>query len=120
MTDISEGIKLFNNADFFAAHDYFEDLWIKSNRDDKLFYQGMVQISVGSFHLTCGNYKGALSQYRKGTNKLKMYVPYYKGVNIAKVLNDVSPIIEELTRYFDNNISEVDREKIPTLEYNIN
>ncbi len=50
MLNITEGIKLFNNSDFFAAHDFFEGLWMEAKKD-KLFYQGLIQVSVGCFSL---------------------------------------------------------------------
>ncbi len=67
------GIQLFNDGSYFEAHDHFEDMWMEAENDEKDFYQGLVQVSVGSYHLICGNYTGALSQYRKGVEKLENY-----------------------------------------------
>jgi len=53
LKDISVEIDLFNNADFFSTHDYFEDMWNESNREDRIFFQGLVQISVECYHLVC-------------------------------------------------------------------
>ncbi len=68
-----DGIQLFNDGSYFEAHDHFEDMWMEAENDEKDFYQGLVQVSVGSYHLICGNYTGALSQYRKGVEKLENY-----------------------------------------------
>ncbi|MCB9219020.1 MAG: DUF309 domain-containing protein, partial [Ignavibacteriales bacterium] len=43
MIDISEGIKLYNNCDFFSAHDFFEDIWMDAEKSEKEFFQGLVQ-----------------------------------------------------------------------------
>lgn len=117
MTDIQEGIDLFNNKDFFAAHDYFEEKWIDAEKNERLFFQGMVQISVGCYHLICKNYKGSLSQYTKGTDKLLNYVPEYYGVDLKKLLEQVGIIIVDLKRYYSDN-EEPDTENIPVIEYN--
>ena len=69
--DINKGIELFNDGSYFEAHDHFEEMWNEAERGEKEFYQGLVQISVGSYHLICGNNKGALSQYNKGMSKLE-------------------------------------------------
>lgn len=117
MNNIIEGINLFNNKDFFAAHDFFEELWIEADYKDRLFYQGMVQVSVGSFHLISGNYKGALSQFNKGTSKLENYVTSYKGVNVSKLIFDIYPLINDLEKFFTKNENNILLEKLPEIEY---
>ncbi|MEW5843216.1 MAG: DUF309 domain-containing protein [Bacteroidota bacterium] len=44
MKDIIEGIRLFNESDFFSAHNIFEELWAESDREDRCFFQGLVLI----------------------------------------------------------------------------
>ncbi len=112
MLDITEGIKLFNNSDFFAAHDFFEDLWMEANYDDKKFYQGLVQISVGCFHLICGNLNGAKSQILKGINKLLDFIPEYNSLELTKLISKFKKILIDLNEI---NISLI-RKKIPVLE----
>ena len=119
MVDISKGIDLFNNADFFAAHDFFENLWIESEQKDRLFFQGMVQVSVGCYHLICGNYKGARSQYKKASEKLVNYHPLYYGINLEKLLLTVDELKIDLKKYFSSEINEIDLKKIPEIEVKI-
>lgn len=114
--DIQQGIKLFNNSDFFEAHDHFEEMWNNAGREDRLFYQSLVQLSVGSYHLVSQNYKGALSQYRKGTSKLVEYIPSYQGVNTRKLLKEIRILMKDLNEYFAENICSVKIEKIPKIE----
>ena len=82
MIVISDGINLFNDSDFFSAHDFFEDIWMEAGKDEKLFFQGMVQISVGCYHLICGNERGALSQLQKGITKLTDFRPDFYNINL--------------------------------------
>lgn len=93
MKDISEGIRLFNETDFFSAHDFFEDCWIECNQEERLFFQGMVQISVGCFHLLSGNLRGSLSQFNKGMKKLEIYGPAYNGIKLEQLINEVKLLI---------------------------
>jgi predicted metal-dependent hydrolase len=116
LIDIQRGIDLFNDADFFSAHDYFEDLWMDCEQKNRLFFQGMVQISVGSYHLICANYKGALSQFNKGTEKLKNYVPYYLGVNLDKLLREVK-LLSFLLEDNSPKTTQIEIEKLPKIEY---
>ena len=116
MVDIQEGIDLFNDADFFSAHDYFEDLWMNCESEDRLFYQGMVQIAVGSYHLICANYKGALSQFNKGTEKLNNYVPKYYGVNLNKLIDEVDSLRQRLLKK-QHELSKIKLTDMPKIEY---
>ncbi|MFZ1288571.1 MAG: DUF309 domain-containing protein [Melioribacteraceae bacterium] len=96
MIDISEGVLLFNDCDFFAAHDFFEEVWMSAIKSEKEFFQGLVQISVGSFHLICGNKNGAKSQLTKGKFKLEQYLPSFYNVNIIKLVSELSILVEKI------------------------
>lgn len=106
MNDIIEGIELFNDAGYFAAHDFFEDLWIDSSKENKFFYQGLVHISVGSFHLVSGNFEGALSQFSKGKTKLERYAPVFMKVDVGILVADIDNLISELKKPEENFSSE--------------
>ncbi len=97
MNDIKEGIELFNDADYFTAHDFFEDLWCNALRDERYFYQGLVHVSVASFHLISGNRKGALSQYSKCLIKLEKYKPVHEKIDINDLTCSVERLVKELS-----------------------
>ena len=116
MDNIIVGIALFNDSDFFAAHDFFEDCWMECEREERKFYQGLVQVSVGSYHLISGNYKGCVSQYKKAEKKLRGYSAVHKKINLALLLDQIEPIIFDL----GENPKNVDPKKfwnrIPKIE----
>ena len=114
--EIEEGVILFNEHDFFAAHDFFENLWINAKKEDRLFFQGMVQISVGGYHLLNKNFKGSLSQYQKGTAKLQNYAPNYKGIELENLLQKIHNVIDDLEFYFSDGDVKIEIEKIPQIE----
>lgn len=111
MIDISDGVTLFNESDFFSAHDFFEDIWMDAAKNEKDFFQGMVQISVGCYHLICGNMKGAKSQLSKGNNKLKKFEPDFYKVNIGLLTKKVDELLFKMD--FSKNITQ----EIPTIEF---
>ncbi len=109
MIDIFKGVLFFNDSDFFSAHDFFEDIWMGAEADEKFFFQGLVQISVGCYHLICGNLKGAKSQLIKGIEKLNNYQPEFYSVNLEKLIKEIS--------FLSNNINNKNiLEKIPKIE----
>jgi len=113
--DITEGVKLFNDGSYFEAHDFFEDLWMEAEAKDRDFYQGMVHVSVGSYHLICGNYTGALSQYRKGVEKLEKYEGSIKSINLKLFLEEIKRLINKIIMFNSKKISNIEVTKIPIL-----
>ena len=41
------GIELFNNLEFFDAHDEWEELWQVYSGPDRRFFQGLIQADSG-------------------------------------------------------------------------
>lgn len=103
MIDISVGINLFNESDFFSAHDFFEDIWIDAKKDEKEFFQGLVQISVGCYHLICGNKNGAISQLTKAKSKLKKYEPVFYKVNLSSLISSIDELLTKINSSADFN-----------------
>ena len=115
MKNISVGIELFNSGNFFAAHDFFEDIWIESTKDEKLFYQGLVQVSVACFHLISGNLAGSLSQLKKAKLKLIGYPVKFNEVNLEALILEVDRLITSLTNKEFNEEIEKYWKKIPKI-----
>ena len=80
------GVDEFNRGCFFECHDTFEDLWHGTRGNDRLFLQGLIQISVGFYHYFNRNYKGASSQLSKGLGKLEKYRPAHRGIELEQFI----------------------------------
>jgi len=57
------GVLLFNDGDFFEAHEVWEDLWAESYDLERKFYQGLIQAAVGLCHFGNGNLGGAVKLF---------------------------------------------------------
>ena len=80
--ELRKGIEEFNRGDYFECHETLEEVWMLEAGDDKRFYQGLIQLSVGFFHLLNRNLSGAASQWEKGMAKLADYDDERLGVNL--------------------------------------
>jgi hypothetical protein len=58
------GVLLFNEQDYFEAHEVWEDLWTESHGAERRFVQGLIQAAVGLCHFSNGNLGGAVKLYR--------------------------------------------------------
>lgn len=64
------GISLFNNAEFFDAHEALEDVWRAAPPENKKFLQGMVQVAVAFHHHSTGNRVGMRSVLERAIRNL--------------------------------------------------
>ena len=85
----SEGIHLFNQEEFYECHEVLESLWLKDHSSDRLFYQGLIQVASGFFHVQKGRTKPALQVLRSGLEKLSPYPQSHHGINLGKLIMEV-------------------------------
>jgi len=116
--NILEGIKLFNDGNYFEAHDYFEELWMNSTGSYSEFYKALVQISVGSFHLISKNLNGALNQYFKGVEKLQKFPNNFENIRLLQFRQDINFLINEIKVFYSKKIYNFKVTKIPFIELN--
>jgi hypothetical protein len=83
------GIAEFNKELFFECHDTLEELWMETSGKDRLFLQGLIQVSVGFYHFFNRNYKGATSQFTKGLDKLDQYRPRHGGIDLDRFTRQI-------------------------------
>lgn len=66
-----KAVHLFNDADWYAAHDAFEELWHEAAEEDRSLLQGIIQIAVAEHHLRHGNQRGSLLLMAEGLNHIQ-------------------------------------------------
>lgn len=80
------GVEQFNQQEFYACHDTLEALWMESAEPDKTFYQGILQLAVGLYHLSNHNWRGAVILLGEGSNRLNRYQPSYAAIDVSSLL----------------------------------
>jgi predicted metal-dependent hydrolase len=80
-------IALFNQGDYYACHDLLEAIWMEAETRDKPFYQGILQIAVGLYHLGNQNWQGASTLLGEGVNRLRAFEPHYQGIDVAQLVD---------------------------------
>ena len=68
-----KGVEKFNNMEFYDAHDYFEEIWSDYKINNRLYLQGMIQLSVAYFHISNDNKNGGCSLLKKSISKLEQF-----------------------------------------------
>jgi len=91
-----QGLRLFNQEEFFECHDVLEELWSESPGEEQKFLQGLIQASVALFHFGNENLGGARKLYHAAREKLERYGDRYWGINLAQFLVDFQHCFQEL------------------------
>ncbi|MDD1416606.1 DUF309 domain-containing protein [Dolichospermum sp. ST_con] len=91
-----QGVEEFNAGQFYACHDILEALWIDSIEPDKTFYQGILQIAVGLYHLGNHNRRGAMILLGEGSNRLRRYLPDYGSINVEELFTQSVDLLKTL------------------------
>jgi predicted metal-dependent hydrolase len=59
-------IALFNEKQWYEAHDAFEDIWHEAICETRPLLQGIIQIAVAEHHLCNGNLRGSILLMAEG------------------------------------------------------
>ncbi|WP_313655861.1 DUF309 domain-containing protein [Planktothrix agardhii] len=91
-----QGVEEFNQQQFYACHDTLEALWMEAPQLEKKFYQGVLQIAVGLYHLSQKNWKGSVILMGEGLAKLDYYYPDYSGIDVEQLMDETSQLLKAL------------------------
>jgi uncharacterized protein len=93
-----DGIHLFNEHEFFEAHEVWEDIWHMAYGLKFEFYQGMIQCAVALEHYRRGNPRGVVSLYQSYNRHFKDVPPIFMGLDVkdflARMRTALTPVID--------------------------
>ena len=87
-------LNLFNNHEWYEAHDAFEEIWNIVDGDERQVIQGILQVSVSQFHLSKGNLNGATILLGEGLGRIKTRT----NINLGIELESFCKCLEDLLR----------------------
>ncbi|NEO79862.1 DUF309 domain-containing protein [Moorena sp. SIO4G3] len=105
-----QGVDQFNQQEFYACHDTLEALWIEAVEPQKRFYQGILQISVGCYHLGNLNWRGAVVLLGEGIGRLSNYQPDYGGIDVTELLSQSVNLLEALQNVGSEQVADFVRQ----------
>ena len=84
-----KGVELFNAADWYPAHDLFEEIWHETMGPARRTLQAVLQIAVAQLHLEKGNLNGATILYGEALGRLKHDYIDSLGLDLRRLRNNV-------------------------------
>jgi predicted metal-dependent hydrolase len=94
--EFERGIAEFNQQQFYACHDTLEAIWVDAPEADKRFYQGILQVAVGCYHLSNDNLRGAIILLGEAVRRLYDYQPDYEEINVEQLLEQAMTLLQAL------------------------
>ncbi len=94
----ARGIRLFNQQEYFEAHEVLEDVWRAAPVNEKKFLQGLIQLAVALHHHSRGNAVGALSLIKRAANNLAAVPSESRGIHVAALLDALGQCASALER----------------------
>jgi len=108
-----EGLRAYEEKDFFKAHELWEELWSEYYLADRTLIQGLIQLAVSFVHLGNGNLNGAKSLLNKSADKFSSLFGVHRGINIDNLKQQIAEIIIEYGQLI--TVDEFDWTHIPVL-----
>jgi predicted metal-dependent hydrolase len=109
-----EGVQLFNDRNFYKAHDPWESLWLERFGEEKDFIQGLILCTVALHHYTRDNHRGARSRFRLAMDKLENYPDMYWGIDLKKFKRRMTGTMHRLLN--ENPPPPLDVKNVPFLK----
>jgi predicted metal-dependent hydrolase len=85
-----EGIDLFNQGQFFAAHEAWEEIWRSTSPEPRDLFQGLIQIAAALHQfLDLDRNEAPRRTLAKARRRLEPYAPVALGIDVEDLLEQV-------------------------------
>lgn len=86
----------FNAGRYFACHETLEELWLGEPGRLRHYYQGILQVAAGLYHLQRENTRGATLLLDKGAGLLRPFAPICLGIDVAALIAETQRVLTAL------------------------
>ena len=86
---LAEGLRLYDAAEFFAAHEAWESVWLPAQEPEKTFLQGLIQVTAAFHHLQRENRLGTSRLLRAALGRLEPYPVDFGGISVDLLCDDI-------------------------------
>jgi predicted metal-dependent hydrolase len=94
---LAEGLQHYHAGEFFAAHESWESLWLVAQEPEKLFLQGLIQVTAAFHHLQRNNPRGAARLLQGALGRLERYPANFGSISVVLLRNDIREWLETLS-----------------------
>lgn len=114
---LAKGIAEFNRRQFYECHETLEEIWKAERGPVRYLYQGILQVGVAFYHLSRGNWAGAVALLQSGRRYLRPFAPVCQGVDVGRLLADTETAERRLRELGVVRMEELDDGLIPSVRW---
>jgi predicted metal-dependent hydrolase len=93
---LARGMAEFNAGLFFECHDTLEEVWSGVRGPSRDFFQGLIQVAVGFYHLGNDNHGGAVTMFHRALGRLSKYGDHHAGIELSRLRREVQAWLERV------------------------
>jgi predicted metal-dependent hydrolase len=93
ITLLEHGRLLFDQRQYFAAHEVWEECWIGWLDADREVLQGLIQAAVALHHREQRNAAGAATVAARALAKLQPAATPWHGIDLTEVIAQLEPLV---------------------------
>ncbi len=103
------GVQLYNQGEYFEAHEVLEAAWRQDQTPGRELYQGILQVGIAYLQIERGNYTGALKMFQRARRWLDPLPDQCRGVHVAQLRQDALSAQAALKALGRERMAEFDR-----------
>src|SRR5262249_24843407 len=88
-----EGIRLFNEGEYWHAHEQWEARWLVTGEPESTFYKGIMQAAAALVHWKRSDRRGLLRNWEKSRPKLVALRPTMTGLDWLALIADMDRFV---------------------------
>ena len=108
-----DGVRLFNEREFWHAHEAWEELWLHASGDEKIFLQGLIQLAAAYHHVQRGTFRGGVRLFDAALRKLERFENGHDGIDRSEAIAAAIVHREKIARG-----DHIAPDQFPKLRYN--
>ena len=93
---LAEGLQHYHAGEYFAAHESWESVWMVAQEPDKMFLQGLIQVTAAFHHLQRNNPLGTRRLLQRALGRLERYPASFGSISVAMLRDDICEWLDAL------------------------
>lgn len=93
---LAEGLRLYDAGEFFAAHEAWESVWLRAQEPEKMFLQGLIQVTAAFHHLQRSNPHGTTLLLQAALGRLERYPARFGAISVDLLCDDIRAWLQAL------------------------
>jgi len=111
---LARGAELFNQGQYYEAHEVWEELWLTLEDEPRLFVQGLIQVAAAGHKAFAQNQPGGcVKLLTTALEKLEPAPPDFLGVETGRFIPALRAMLAEARRWLAGEVGGLHRALMP-------